>query len=60
MEDVKLAIIYYSSNGTNYQLAKWASVGAQAVGAEVKILKVHPRDSLEVLFLRIKVIFIHT
>lgn len=37
---VKTAIVYYSSSGTNYQLAKWAAEGAQAAGAEVKLLKV--------------------
>lgn len=37
---VKTAIVYYSSGGTNYQLAKWAAEGAQAAGAEVKVLKV--------------------
>ncbi|NQX58032.1 NAD(P)H:quinone oxidoreductase [Paenibacillus qinlingensis] len=37
---VNLAIIYYSSNGTNYQLAQWAAEGARQAGAEVKILKV--------------------
>lgn len=41
MENVKLAIIYYSSTGTNYQLAKWAQEGANEAGAEVKLLKVH-------------------
>ncbi|WP_264737846.1 NAD(P)H:quinone oxidoreductase [Cytobacillus firmus] len=40
MSNVKLAIIYYSSTGTNYQLAQWAAEGAAEVGAEVKILKV--------------------
>lgn len=35
MSNVKLAIIYYSSTGTNYQLALWT-----AEGAEVKVLKV--------------------
>lgn len=40
MSKVKLAVIYYSSTGTNYQLAKWAEVGAKENGAEVKILKV--------------------
>ncbi|MEF3304977.1 NAD(P)H:quinone oxidoreductase [Paenibacillus sp. GYB003] len=37
---VNLAIIYYSSTGTNYQLAEWAAEGAKQAGAEVKILKV--------------------
>ena len=36
---VNLAIIYYSSTGTNYQLAQWAAEGAQQAGAE-EILKV--------------------
>lgn len=40
MEKVKLAIIYYSSTGTNYQLAKWAEAGAQDAGAEVRVRKV--------------------
>ncbi|WP_088105744.1 NAD(P)H:quinone oxidoreductase [Halalkalibacter urbisdiaboli] len=37
---IKLAVIYYSSTGTNYQLAKWAEEGGKAAGAEVKVLKV--------------------
>jgi NAD(P)H dehydrogenase (quinone) len=40
MSKVKLAVIYYSSTGTNYQLAKWAEEGAKENGAEVRILKV--------------------
>ncbi|OAB40557.1 NAD(P)H:quinone oxidoreductase, type IV [Paenibacillus macquariensis subsp. defensor] len=40
MSNVKLAIIYYSSNGTNYQLAQWASEGALEVGADIKVLKI--------------------
>ncbi|WP_276374849.1 NAD(P)H:quinone oxidoreductase [Chryseolinea sp. H1M3-3] len=40
MSNVKLAIIYYSSTGTNYQLAKWASESATEEGADVKILRV--------------------
>lgn len=40
MSNVKLAIIYYSSTGTNYQMAKWAEEGAKEAGAEVKVLKV--------------------
>lgn len=41
MDKIKLAIIYYSSTGTNYQLAQWAEEGAKEIGAEVKLLKVH-------------------
>lgn len=40
MSNVKLAIIFYSMGGTNYQLAKWAEEGAKEAGAEVKVLKV--------------------
>ncbi len=41
MENVKLAIVYYSSTGTNYQLAQWAEKAAKQNGVkEVKILKV--------------------
>lgn len=40
MSNVKLAVIYYSSTGTNYELAKWAEEGAKAAGAEVKVLRV--------------------
>lgn len=41
VSSVKLAVIYYSMGGTNYQLAQWAAEGAKEAGAEVKILKVH-------------------
>ncbi|KAA9026959.1 NAD(P)H:quinone oxidoreductase type IV [Niallia endozanthoxylica] len=40
MANVKLAVIFYSMGGTNYQLAKWAEEGAKETGAEVKVLKV--------------------
>lgn len=37
---VKLAIVYYSSTGTNYQLANWAKEAAEKAGAQVRLLKV--------------------
>lgn len=40
MSDVKLAIIYYSSTGTNYQMAQWAADAGRAAGAEVRVRKV--------------------
>lgn len=40
MDKVKLAIIYYSSTGINYQLAKMAEEGGIEAGAEVRVLKV--------------------
>ncbi len=40
LSSVKLAVVFYSMGGTNYQLAKWAAEGAQEAGAEVRVLKV--------------------
>src|SRR5213080_4250212 len=40
MSNVNLAIIFYSSTGTNYQLTEWAAEGAKETGAEVKVLQV--------------------
>lgn len=37
---VKLAIIYYSSYGTNHRMAEIAAEAARAAGAEVRLLKV--------------------
>lgn len=36
----KTAIVYYSSTGTNHQLAEWAAAAAEEAGSEVKVLKV--------------------
>ncbi|MDQ0220054.1 NAD(P)H:quinone oxidoreductase [Peribacillus cavernae] len=50
MTSVNVAIIYYSSTGTNYKLANWAGEGAKEAGAEVKILKVPelaPQSAIE-------------
>ncbi|HZG75074.1 MAG TPA: NAD(P)H:quinone oxidoreductase [Paenibacillus sp.] len=40
MSNVNLAVIYYSSTGTNYTLAQWAAEGAREAGAEAKVVKV--------------------
>ncbi len=40
MSTVKLAIIYYSSTGTNFQSANWAKEAAQQHAGEVKLLKI--------------------
>ncbi|KAF0193875.1 MAG: TrpR binding protein WrbA [Bacillota bacterium] len=40
LSKVNLAIVYYSSTGTNYQLAQWAAEGGIAAGADVKVFKV--------------------
>ncbi|MGP4073983.1 NAD(P)H:quinone oxidoreductase [Piscibacillus sp. B03] len=47
---INLAIVYYSSTGTNYQMAKWAEEAAQEAGANVKVLKVEelaPKEAIE-------------
>lgn len=40
MSAAKLAIIYYSTYGTNHQMAEIAAEAARATGAEVRLLKV--------------------
>ncbi len=49
MSNVKLAIIYYSSTGTNYQLSKWAEEAAKEAGAEVKVLRVEELAPMDVI-----------
>lgn len=40
MDKVKVAIIYYSATGNNYQMAQWAKEAAEELGAEVRLRKV--------------------
>lgn len=40
MSQVKLLIVYYSSTGTNYQMALAAKAAAEEAGAEVRVRKV--------------------
>ncbi|AKD05865.1 NAD(P)H:quinone oxidoreductase type IV [Pontibacter korlensis] len=50
MANVNLAVIYYSSTGTNYQLSQWAAEAAKEAGAEVRIRKVKelaPESAIE-------------
>lgn len=49
MTNVNLAIVFYSSTGTNYQLTQWASEGAREAGADVKGLKVPELAPQEVI-----------
>lgn len=42
----KLAIVYYSQTGHNYQMALWAKKAAEAAGAEVRLRKV--KELLEI------------
>lgn len=39
MSNTKIAIVYYSATGINYQLAQWAKEAADAAGAEVRLVK---------------------
>ncbi|NLJ78814.1 MAG: NAD(P)H:quinone oxidoreductase [Tissierellia bacterium] len=49
MGKIKLAIIYYSSTGTNYRLARWAEEGAREAGADVRVLRVQELASQEAI-----------
>lgn len=40
MSNVKLAVVYYSTYGTNYQMAEVAAEAAREAGAEVRLRKV--------------------
>ncbi|MFW8566672.1 NAD(P)H:quinone oxidoreductase [Orrella sp. 11846] len=40
MDSVRLAIVYYSTYGTNYAMAKAAQEAAEKMGAQVRLLKV--------------------
>lgn len=48
-EPVKLAIIYYSTYGTNYQMAQTAAEAAREAGAEVRVLKARETAPPEVV-----------
>ena len=50
MSDVKLTIIYYSTYGTNHQMAEVAAEAAREAGAEVRLRKAQetaPREVVE-------------
>jgi NAD(P)H dehydrogenase (quinone) len=51
MDDLKLAIIYYSSTGTNHQMAKWAEeAGRQAGASEVRLRRLQeiaPKEAIQ-------------
>jgi len=49
LANTNLAIIYYSSTGTNYQLSRWAEDAAVDLGAEVRLRKVAELASDEVI-----------
>jgi len=47
MSKVKVAVIYYSVTGTNYQMARAAEEAAAAAGAEVKLVRVQELASAD-------------
>ena len=50
MKRLKVAIMYYSSTGVNYQLAQWATKAAESTDAEVRRVKfaeTAPREAIE-------------
>jgi len=49
MAQVKLAIVYYSTYGTNHQMAEVAAEAAREAGAEVRLLKVRETAPPEVV-----------
>lgn len=49
MSNAKMAIVYYSASGVNYQLAAWAKEAAESVGAEVRLVKVEETVPQEVI-----------
>jgi NAD(P)H dehydrogenase (quinone) len=49
MADVKLAIVYYSTYGTNHQMAEIAAEAAREAGAEVRVRKVRETAPEEVV-----------
>jgi len=49
MENIKLAIIFYSATGANYQLAQWAEAAAKNAGADVRLRRIKetaPEDAI--------------
>ncbi|SEB08974.1 NAD(P)H dehydrogenase (quinone) [Thalassobacillus cyri] len=49
MANVKVAVIYYSSTGTNYKMAKWAEDAVKQAGAEVKLVKTPETAPMEAI-----------
>jgi NAD(P)H dehydrogenase (quinone) len=49
MSDVKLAVIYYSTYGTNHRMAEIAAEAAREAGAEVRLLRVPETAPAEVV-----------
>jgi NAD(P)H dehydrogenase (quinone) len=49
MSDVRLAVVYYTTYGTNYEMAQVAAEAAREAGAEVRLRKVRETAPQEVV-----------
>ena len=49
MAELNLAIIYYSSTGTNHQMAQWAEEAGKSVGANVRLRRVPETAPMEAI-----------
>ena len=49
MKNVRLAVIFYSTYGTNHQMAEVAAEAARTTGAQVRLLKVKETAPLDVV-----------
>ncbi len=49
MAELNLAVIYYSSTGTNHQMAQWAQEAGNDVGANVRLLKIPETAPMEAI-----------
>lgn len=49
MSNVRVAVVYYSTYGTNHQMAEIAAEAARAAGAEVRLLKARETAPQEVV-----------
>lgn len=49
MSNVRLAVIYYSTYGTNHQMAEVAAEAARETGAEVRLLRVRETAPMDVV-----------
>lgn len=49
MENLNIAVIFYSATGANYQMAQWAEASAKESGAQVKLLKIKENTPQEAI-----------
>lgn len=50
MDTIKIAVLFYSATGANYQMAQWAANSARDTGAEVRLRKIKetaPQEAID-------------